>query len=203
VPGAISLLDACFISFQKRPEAFGLRFSLFSLLSAGIRLFYLKWLYCEIILVIRKGLYPLQDMFPWLEMELHRSISAVGILKFTIFQYKYFASLVTLHEHVCVCKIPCHFIYSSGVKYKKCWNKNKTLYEKVTRINHFYNTMILNPCWVGPLSPRHGASSDCGWREVHQLQRVAANIFNKQSQTADKGLSSSLGVGRGAKNPSP
>jgi hypothetical protein len=29
------------------------------------------------------------------------------------------------------------------------------------------------------------------------------NILNKESRTADKGWSSSLGVGRGASNPSP
>jgi hypothetical protein len=33
-----------------------------------------------------------------------------------------------------------------------------------------------------------------------QIWRVAANILNKQSQKADKGWSSSLGVKRGAKN---
>jgi len=32
--------------------------------------------------------------------------------------------------------------------------------------------------------------------------RVAANILNKQLQTADNGWSSSLGVGRGANNSS-
>jgi hypothetical protein len=36
-----------------------------------------------------------------------------------------------------------------------------------------------------------------------QVRRVAANILNKQSRTADKGWSSSLGVGRGANNSSP
>jgi hypothetical protein len=36
-----------------------------------------------------------------------------------------------------------------------------------------------------------------------QLWRVAANILNKQSRTADKGWSSRLGVGRGANNSSP
>jgi hypothetical protein len=36
-----------------------------------------------------------------------------------------------------------------------------------------------------------------------QLWRVAANILNKQSRTADKWRSSSLGVGRGANNSSP
>jgi hypothetical protein len=35
-----------------------------------------------------------------------------------------------------------------------------------------------------------------------QIWRVAANILNKQSQTAEKGWSSSLGVGRGANNSS-
>jgi hypothetical protein len=35
-----------------------------------------------------------------------------------------------------------------------------------------------------------------------QIWREAANILNKQSQTADKGWSSSLEVGSGANNPS-
>jgi hypothetical protein len=34
------------------------------------------------------------------------------------------------------------------------------------------------------------------------IWRVAANILNKQSRTAGKGWSSSLGVGRGANNSS-
>jgi hypothetical protein len=33
-----------------------------------------------------------------------------------------------------------------------------------------------------------------------QIWRVAVNILNKQSRTADKGWSYSLGVGRGANN---
>jgi hypothetical protein len=36
-----------------------------------------------------------------------------------------------------------------------------------------------------------------------QIWRVAANILNKQSRTADSGWSSSLGVGQWANNPSP
>jgi hypothetical protein len=36
-----------------------------------------------------------------------------------------------------------------------------------------------------------------------QIWRVAANILNKQSRTADKGWSSSLGVGHKPKNSSP
>jgi len=35
------------------------------------------------------------------------------------------------------------------------------------------------------------------------VRRLAANILNKQSRTADKGWYSSLGVGRGANNSSP
>jgi hypothetical protein len=42
--------------------------------------------------------------------------------------------------------------------------------------------------------------ADGGW---HLIWRVAANILNKQSQTADKGWSSSLGFGRGANKSSP
>jgi hypothetical protein len=40
-------------------------------------------------------------------------------------------------------------------------------------------------------------------RDGLQIWKVAANILNKQSRTADSGWSSSLGVGRGANNPSP
>jgi hypothetical protein len=36
-----------------------------------------------------------------------------------------------------------------------------------------------------------------------QIFKVAANILNKQLCTADKGWSSSFGVGRGANNSSP
>jgi hypothetical protein len=59
------------------------------------------------------------------------------------------------------------------------------------------------PCWVGPLSPQHGAPSVRGWKDGLQLWRVAANTLNKQTQTNDKGQSSSLVVGRRANNLSP
>jgi hypothetical protein len=39
--------------------------------------------------------------------------------------------------------------------------------------------------------------------EALQVWREAANVLNKQSQTADKGRSSNLGVGRGANNSLP
>jgi len=54
---------------------------------------------------------------------------------------------------------------------------------------------------VGPLSPRHGASSGCGWREGLEIRRVAANILNKQSRTADKGGPPALGLGVGLTTP--
>jgi hypothetical protein len=47
----------------------------------------------------------------------------------------------------------------------------------------------------GSLSPRHGASSGCGWRNGLQLWKVAANILNKQSRTADKGGRPAWGLG--------
>jgi hypothetical protein len=54
----------------------------------------------------------------------------------------------------------------------------------------------------GSLSPLHGAYSGCGWRNGLQICRVAANVLNKQSRTADMGSSFSLGVGQSAKNSS-
>jgi len=39
-------------------------------------------------------------------------------------------------------------------------------------------------------------------KERPPIRRVASNKLNKQSRTADEGWSSSLGVGRGANNPS-
>jgi len=41
-----------------------------------------------------------------------------------------------------------------------------------------------------------------GLEEWPPIWRVAANMLNKQSQTADKGWSSSLGVWQGANNSS-
>jgi hypothetical protein len=71
-------------------------------------------------------------------------------------------------------------------------------------VDEIYNgdLKILLQCNMlgGSLSPQHGASSGCGWRNGLQLWRVAANIMNTQLRTNDKGWSSSLGVGRGANN---
>jgi hypothetical protein len=51
------------------------------------------------------------------------------------------------------------------------------------------------PCFHGMACPQ---VADGG--EGLQIWRVAADILNKQSRTADKGWPSSLGVGRGANN---
>jgi hypothetical protein len=55
----------------------------------------------------------------------------------------------------------------------------------------------------GSLSPKHGASSGCSRRNYIQLWRVAVNVLNKQLWTDDKGWYSRLGLGHGAKDPSP
>jgi hypothetical protein len=54
------------------------------------------------------------------------------------------------------------------------------------------------PCHYGMARPQVADGGD-----GLQIRRVAANILNKQSRTADKGWSSSLEVGCGAKNSSP
>jgi hypothetical protein len=53
------------------------------------------------------------------------------------------------------------------------------------------------------MSPRHGASSGYGLRRQPPIWRVAANILDKQRQTADKERSSSLGAVREANNSTP
>jgi hypothetical protein len=54
------------------------------------------------------------------------------------------------------------------------------------------------PCHHGMARPQVADG-----REGLQIWRVAVNILNKQSRTADKRWPSSLGVGRGAKNSPP
>jgi hypothetical protein len=55
-----------------------------------------------------------------------------------------------------------------------------------------------SPCHHSRVCPRVADR-----RDGLKLWRLAANILNKQPRTNDKGWSSSLGVGRGANNPSP
>jgi hypothetical protein len=65
----------------------------------------------------------------------------------------------------------------------------------------FVNTVIYYYVRWAPLSPQHGASSDCGWRDCLQQSRVAANILNNQPRTNDKGRSSGLGLDVGLRIP--
>ncbi|KAJ4438698.1 hypothetical protein ANN_14645 [Periplaneta americana] len=79
--------------------------------------------------------------------------------------------------------------------------------DKTAAVSIYNRTMFLrnntSPCIVGPY--HHGMArpqiADRG--DGLQIWRVAANILNKRSWTADKGWSSSFGVGRRANNPSP
>jgi hypothetical protein len=52
------------------------------------------------------------------------------------------------------------------------------------------------PCHNGMARPQVADGGD-----GLQIWKVAAKMLNKQSRTADKGWSSSLGVGRGATTP--
>jgi hypothetical protein len=54
------------------------------------------------------------------------------------------------------------------------------------------------PCHHGLARPQVADGGD-----GLQIWKVAANILNKQSRTADRGRSSNLGVGRGANTPLP
>jgi hypothetical protein len=58
------------------------------------------------------------------------------------------------------------------------------------------HTLNMLRCHHGMARPRVADRGD-----GLQIWRVAANMLNKQSRTADKGWSSSLEVGRGADNP--
>jgi hypothetical protein len=62
----------------------------------------------------------------------------------------------------------------------------------------FTNHVKWVPCHHGMARPQ---VADGG--EGLQIWRVAVNILNKQSRTADKGWPSSFGVGRGANNSPP
>jgi hypothetical protein len=62
----------------------------------------------------------------------------------------------------------------------------------------FVTICVWVPCHHGMVHPQVADGGD-----GLQIWKVAVNILNKQSRTADKGWSSSLGVGRGANNSSP
>ena len=82
---------------------------------------------------------------------------------------------------------------------------------------YFEHVTLEGPCIVSELLISRLVNFPCLWvpvttawrvlslrmEERPPIWRVAANKLNKQSRTADKGWSSSLGVGRGANNSSP
>jgi hypothetical protein len=78
--------------------------------------------------------------------------------------------------------------------------------EKESRFTHSLSlTQAAEPFYVRWVPCHNGMArpqvADGG--EALQVWRVASNILNKQSRTADKRWSSILGVGRGANNTSP
>jgi hypothetical protein len=54
--------------------------------------------------------------------------------------------------------------------------------------------------YCGFLLQRHGASSGFEWRRHRSVRRVAANILNRQTRTADKGGPPAWGL---AESPGP
>jgi hypothetical protein len=76
--------------------------------------------------------------------------------------------------------------------------KTDVLLSGIWGVMHVYSHVKWVPCHHGMARPQVADGGD-----GLQIWRVAANISNKQSRTADRGGSSSLGVGRGANNPPP
>jgi hypothetical protein len=78
-------------------------------------------------------------------------------------------------------------------------SKNKNIRDLYRRINGLRGVTNLEvTCHHGMSRPQVADGGD-----GLQMWRVAANVLNKQSRTANKGWSSSLGVGSGANNSSP
>jgi len=78
---------------------------------------------------------------------------------------------------------------------KQCSRQNRRRHSEI------HCTKLCLPHVVGAC--HHGmARPQVADRGTAPIRSVAANKLNKQSRTADEGWSSSLGVGRGAYNPS-
>jgi hypothetical protein len=67
----------------------------------------------------------------------------------------------------------------------------------------FPHLFIADPCYVGPCHHGMARPQVAGGGDGLQIWRVAGNILNKQSRTADKGRYYSLGIVPGTKNSSP
>jgi hypothetical protein len=78
-----------------------------------------------------------------------------------------------------------------------CWKIFSVIYSEV----HYWYCVFTWPVISGSLSPQHGESIGCAWRNSFQY-RGYCEYINKQSWTANKGWSSSLGFEQGANNSS-
>jgi hypothetical protein len=72
-------------------------------------------------------------------------------------------------------------------------------YPEPVRSSPYHPILSLYVRWV-PCHHGMARPQVADWGNGLQIWRVAASILNKQSRTADKGWSSSLGVGRGTNN---
>jgi hypothetical protein len=92
------------------------------------------------------------------------------------------------------------------MKLAQCFDDEVSVMYRATHSFQFSSYKISDPYvsfihvrWV-PLSPIHGASLSCRWRDGLQQWRASVNILNKQPQTNDKGWYFRLDVGHRA-NP--
>jgi len=100
------------------------------------------------------------------------------------------------------------FHYTNNICWHELYMSNTILHVHCNRANYLRTNYSSNSDeysakFCGSLSPRHDASSGFEWRMRPPDNKVAANILNKQSRTAEKWWSSSVSVGRGANNSSP
>jgi hypothetical protein len=144
-------------------------------------------------------IFPLSQHFPSevFKLSVRESCKTVSL---------YYALVAQSASHECIMGRLCQFLLFHLENHRFLWNV-------VQECTWKFHLNLIFPCigktstslyktWgLGPLSPWHGASSCFRWREGLQIRRVATNISNKQSQRANKGWPSSLGVGCGANNP--
>jgi hypothetical protein len=81
------------------------------------------------------------------------------------------------------------------------WFVSQTTYPKYGRLFQKQPLYTLRDNWV-PVTTAWGVLR-VRIEERHPIRRVAANLLNKQSRTADKEWSSRLEIGRGANSSSP
>ena len=110
-------------------------------------------------------------------------------------QVQHLCAGILLHVHSCV------YTYLFLHMYKKLLS----LY-CITMYCFFSSTIFVTVAWEHSMQ---WVPVTTAWRvlrlrieERPPIRRAAANKLNKQSRTSDEGWSSSLGVGRGANNPS-